>query len=311
MGYWQHKRVLVTGGGGFIGLHLVTRLLEEGARVRVAENFERGTAVGLARLGHRIELVEGDLCEQAVCWRTCRDIEVVFHLAAKVGSSEFYRRFPADVVLHNLLLDAQLLQAVRRCHVGRYLYVSSAFVYPIERQQDPDGAPIKEDEAHPASPANSYGWAKLMAEKALEYAVDQDGELSGAIVRFSNIYGPHQSLELERGSIIPVLIRRAIEYPRLKPFFIHGSGQETRTYCYVSDAVEAMLRAVEKLDQYRLVGPLNIGGEEPIRVIELARKIIALSGKDIELVMKPAPPPPNSKPDLGLFQGASDIGVAT
>jgi len=291
MGYWQHKRTLVTGGGGFMGLNLVARLLEKGARVRVAENFERGKVESLARLGNQIELVEGDLRDIAVCSSACHDVEVVFHLASKVGSSEFYRRFPADVVLHNFLLDAQVLQAARNGHVGRYLHVSSAFVYPVERQQDPHGAPIREDEAYPANPANSYGWAKLMAEKALEYTVAQDGRLRGAIVRLSNVYGPHQSLDLERGSVIPVLVRRAIEYPRLKPFFIHGSGRETRTYCYVSDAVEAMLRAVEKLDQYQLIGPLNIGSEEPIRLIDLARKIIALSGKEIELVTRPAPPP--------------------
>lgn len=291
MSSWTHKQILVTGGGGFIGLNLVARLLEDGARVRVAENFERGNSDSLARFGNQIQIVAGDLREAAICRRACRDIDAVFHLASKVGSSDLYRRLPADVLLHNLMLDAQVLQAARYCRVPRYLHASSALVYPLERQSTPDAAPLKEEEAYPPNPANSYGWAKLMAEKALQYAVAQDNDLRGVILRFSNVYGPHQSLDLRRGSIVPVLVRRAVEYPRRAPFFIKGSGQETRTYCYVSDVIEAMLLAMERLDQRRLIGPLNIGNEESIRIIDLARKVIAVSGKHIELVTLPAPPP--------------------
>lgn len=291
MSFWKNRKVLITGGGGFIGLNLVARLLEQEARVRVAENFERGKPEALARLGDRIEIVNGDLREASVCARACHEVEAVFHLASKVGSSEFYRKFPADVVLHNFMLDAQMLQAARTCGVARYLHVSSAFIYPVERQLQPDAVPLREEEAYPPNPANSYGWAKLMAERALEYVVAQDEGLRGVIVRFSNIYGPQQSIDLERGSIVPVLVRRAVEYPKRSPFSIRGAGLETRTYCYVGDAVEAMMLAVEKLDRHRLVGPLNIGSEERVRIIDLARKVIALSGKHIELVTLPAPPP--------------------
>src|SRR5688500_329824 len=126
---WQHRRTLVTGGGGFIGRKLVGTLLEHGALVRVADNFERGLPASLAPLGDAIELVEGDLRDAAVCARACDAIDTVFHLASKVGSGEFYRRFPADVVLHNTLLDAQMLEAARHCRVERYLQVSTACVY--------------------------------------------------------------------------------------------------------------------------------------------------------------------------------------
>ena len=291
MSYWKGRRVLVTGGGGFIGLNLVESLLARDARVRVAENFERGPGDGLRRLAGDVELLTGDLREAAICAQACGDVEAVFHLASKVGSSEYYRRFPADVVLHNSALDGQLLQAARSQGVARYLHISSAFIYPVERQLDPDAPPLREEEAYPPNPANSYGWAKLMAERALEYTIAQDEQLRGAILRFSNIYGPYQSIDLERGSIVPVLVRRAVEYPRLKPFSLRGSGEETRTYCYVTDAVEAMLLAVQKLDQHRQVGPLNIGSEDRVRVVDLARAVIAVSGKDIELVTLPAPPP--------------------
>lgn len=128
MTFWAHKRALVTGGAGFIGRNLVATLLERQAKVRVADNFERGVPVSLAPISHRIEVVEGDLRDAATYARACRDIDVVFHLASKVGSGEFYRRFPADVVLHNVLLDTQVLQVARDCRVGRFLHLSSAFV---------------------------------------------------------------------------------------------------------------------------------------------------------------------------------------
>jgi nucleoside-diphosphate-sugar epimerase len=308
MSYWASRPVLVTGGGGFIGFNLVARLLREGARVRVAESFERGGALRLEGLRKELELVEGDLREPALCERACRGIEVVFHLASKVGSSDFYRRFPADVLLHNFMLDAQVLEAARRLGVGRYLQVSSAFVYPIERQTQADAPPLREEEAYPPAPANSYGWAKLMAERALEYAAEQDQGLAGAVLRFSNVYGPHQSSDLERGSILPVLVRRALEYPRLQPFSIRGNGEETRTYCFVSDAVAAMLAAVEKLEGQRFLGPLNIGSEERIRIVDLARKVIAVSGKGMELVCLPAPPPVTRSQTLDCSRARALLG---
>ena len=94
------------------------------------------------------------------------------------------------------------------------------------------------------NPAISYGWAKLIGEIALQYAVQKDSNLRGIILRLSNFYGPNQSEDLKRGSIIPVLIRRALEYPNLSPFSIIGSGQETRTYCYISAAIEGFLRVI-------------------------------------------------------------------
>jgi nucleoside-diphosphate-sugar epimerase len=291
MSFWSGRPVLVTGGGGFIGFNLTARLLREGARVRVADSFERGGAARLAPFRNDLELVEGDLRETEVCARACRGSEVVFHLASKVGSSDFYRRYPADVLLHNFMIDSQMLQAARASDVGSYLQVSSAFVYPLERQREADAPPLREEEAYPPAPANSYGWAKLMAERALEYATEQEGRLRGAVLRFSNVYGPHQSIDLERGSIVPVLVRRAVEYPRLQPFSIRGTGEESRTYCFVGDAVSAMLLAVEKLPGHRFLGPLNIGSEERIRIADLARQVIALSGKGMELVSLPAPPP--------------------
>ena len=184
-----------------------------------------------------------------------------------------------------------MLEAARNLNITQYLYASSAYVYPLERMQDPYSPPLSEEEAIPANPAISYGWAKLLAENSLGYAVEQDRAMKGVILRLANPYGPYQDIDLERGSVIPVLIRRAIEYPSIKPFTIKGSGQETRSYCYIDDVIDAMLISMEKVSEFELIGPLNIGGEDRIRIIDLARKIANLSGKDIKIVNESALPP--------------------
>ncbi len=287
MSYWQGRRALVTGGMGFIGANLVEELLRLGAGVRVADNLQRGQTDNLAaRLG-RIEFLDRDLRESEACREACRGTDVVFHLASRVGAVGYYVERPAEVLADNCRIDTNMLAAAREGGVGRYFYASSVFVYPAERQQSADAPPLREEEALPANPPLSYGWAKLYGEKLLEYTTMEQPDLRVAVLRLIGVYGPYQSFDLERGSIIPVLVRRALEFPRGGPFSIRGSGQETRSYCYVSDVVRAMLLSVEKLEDRPLVGPLNVGSETSIRIIDLANEIAALSGKDIEVVLLP------------------------
>jgi len=289
LAFWTNRRVLVTGGAGFIGANLVERLLPEGARVRAGGSLDRTGLENIAAFKGSIEFLGRDLTERESCWEACRGVEMVFHLAARAGSSHHYRRYPAAVMLQNVLIDAHMLEAARRCGVQRYFYMSSVFVYPEALQQGPNPPPLKEEDALPASPPLSYGWAKLVGEKALEYAIREGPSLRGAIFRLLNAYGPYQDTDRDRGAIIPVLIRRAIEYPEGGPFAIRGSGQEIRSFCYISDVLDAMLLAMEKLDDQRLLGPLNIGSEESIRIIDLAREIADVSGKGMEVISLPGP----------------------
>ena len=288
MSFWQGRPVLVTGGSGFIGANLVEALLALGARVRVADNLERGRLDSLAASLERIEFVQADLLKRGACREACEGIDTVFHLASRVGAISYYAEHPASVLADNCVIDANVLTAAAQCDVGRYIYASSVFVYPAEFQRDPKAPVLKEEQACPANPPNAYGWAKLFGEKLLECAVSEHHGLGGAALRLMGVYGPHQSFDLERGSIIPVLVRRAIEYPRREPFTIRGTGLETRSYCYVGDAVRAMLTAAEKLDGCRLLGPLNIGSKTSVRIIDLAREVVSLSGKEIEIVLTPA-----------------------
>lgn len=287
---WKNQRVLVTGGAGFIGSHLVPRLVEMGARVRVADNLERGTLGNLGEVADSIDFQQEDLRDLAACRRVCQDIDIVFHLASKVGGIGYYLSRPAEVMGDNALIDTFMLRAAIDASIERYFYAGSAHVYPIELQGSPESPLIREEQAIPAHPELSYGWAKLMGEKQIEYAIQQGAHLRATIVRIIGAYGPKQDLDLATGSAIPVFTRRAIEYPSQGPFVVLGTGTETRSYCYIDDIIGGFLAAVRKLDQQQLVGPLNLGAEERITIAALAREVIRVSGKDIEITFDSSHP---------------------
>lgn len=283
--YWRDRRVLVTGGAGFIGSNLCETLVGLGAKIRVADNLERGKIEYLQEVSDRIEFHQLDLRDRKGCELACEGVDVVFHLASKVGGIGYYLSKPGEVILSNSVMDALMLEAAIGEGVDRYLYASSAHVYPIELQLDPESPPIGEAQAYPASPELSYGWSKILAEKQIEAQITEGRDLKAAIVRLVGAYGKNQDIDLATGSVIPVFCRRAIEYPRVKPFRIWGSGRETRSYCYIDDVVDGLIRCVEKLEDQKLVGPINLGAEGRLRIGRIAELIIGISGKPIEIVM--------------------------
>jgi len=282
--FWNNKKVLVTGGAGFIGSNLVELLVSLGSRVRVVDNLERGNKEYLSRLFESIVFIEADLRNKETCIKVCQGTDVVFHLAAKVGGIGYYLQKPGEVILQNMMIDSFMLEAVLEENIPRYFYASSAHVYPITLQLSPDSPLIKEEEVLPAKPELSYGWAKLIAEKQIEYTARENSNFHAAVARLIGVYGKNQDINLNTGSVIPVFIRRAIEFPKRQPFLIWGSGIETRSYCYIEDVLDGMLRMIEKLDEHQIVGPINLGGEERIRIEDLAKEVIKISGKDIEIV---------------------------
>ena len=227
--FWRGKKVLLTGGAGFIGSNLAVRLLNLGSQVRVVDNLERGNLKYLRPIRDDLEFKQLDLTGQEACRLACQEMEIIFHLASKVGGIGYYLQKPGDVILNNVLMDTLMLQAALEVGVERYFYASSAHVYPLELQFSPESPPIKEEQAYPAHPGLSYGWAKLLAEKQIEYHVEEGMPLRAAIIRLIGAFGPNQDLDLETGSAIPVFCRRAVEYPERQPFIIWGSGIETRS----------------------------------------------------------------------------------
>lgn len=282
--WWQDRSVLVTGGAGFIGSNLVARLLREGARVRALDNLERGRLKYLQESINDIEFVHGDLKSMETCEHACRDVDVVFHLASKVGGIRYYMESAGDVFRENTLMDNNMWTAAVWTKVPFYFYASSAHVYPGDLQQSPNAPLIQEEQAYPANPELSYGWAKLIGEQLIQYTINQGKcETRAAIGRIIGSYGPNQDLDVATGSCIPVFCRRAIRYPDEGAFKVLGTGAETRSYHFVSDTIEAFLRSVQKLDFAQIVGPFNLGAEERISIGDLAREVIAVSGKAIEI----------------------------
>ena len=279
---WDGGPVLVTGGAGFIGANLVRRLLMLGARVRVADNLGRLGARNLEGVTGEIELVRADLRDASACLAACEGIEAVFHLASNVGNIDHYRDRPGDVLLTNTLIDAHMLDAARQTGVRRYLYASSTHVYPRQLQERRDAPALREEQALPADPPVSYGWAKLVGEQALAGLAEQ-GAIRGAVLRMMNPYGPYQDIDPERASAIPAFIRRAIEMPEDAPLSLRTTGEETRSFCYIDDTIEAMLLAVERIEGQTFVGPLNVGSEEPVAILDLAREAVAVTGRQIEI----------------------------
>ena len=281
--FWNAKRILITGGAGFIGSSLLEPLLQLGAEIRVVDNLERGKIEYIKKHLDSVEFRNEDLCDPDTCKRACEDIDIVFHLASKVGGIKYYLAKPAEVFSEGINIDYSMWQAAIGAGVPFYLYASSAHVYPIELQGSPDAPLISENQCYPANPELSYGWGKLVGEKLIEYAIKEGCKTRAAIVRIIGAFGPNQDIELETGSAIPVFIHRAIYYPRRQPFVVLGTGKETRSYCYIDDIVEGLFRATKKLESHSLVGPFNLGSEERISIGDLVNEVINISGKDIEI----------------------------
>ncbi len=289
MSGWKDTPVMVTGGAGFIGSALCRNLVAQGAKIRAVDNLERGKLEFLGETLANVEFVQGDLRDGQFAKDVCDGIEVVFHLASKVGGISVYVDKPYEVMANNIQLDINIAEALVAKNVTRCFYASSAHIYPIELQRSAEAPAITEDQAIPAHPQLSYGWGKLLGEQLLLNLRIEHPSIRMAIGRIIGAFGPNQDYGLGTGSAIPVFIRRAIEYPET-PFKVLGSGRETRSFCYVDDIVNAIVRSVEKLDDSDLIGPINLGREGYVSIGELAKMIVEISGKDIPLEFNPEHP---------------------
>jgi UDP-glucose 4-epimerase len=274
MFHWNGTKVLVTGGSCFIGSHLVERLLSLGARVRVAVNSPCRTLGNLRPVRERIEIQEGDLRDRACVRRAMTGTRVVFHLAASHGGRGYITAHPADCA-SNLVLDGIVFEEASRARLERVCFASSACVYSSQSQLATDGpaALLKEESADPfrdghAAADSEYGWAKLMGELALKAYWRQHG-LKSVCCRLFNVYGERMN---ETHAIIALIAKAFIG---MDPYEIWGDGQQDRNFTYVTDTVEGMIRACERIED---ASPVNIGTEEHIRIIDVANRIFAEVG---------------------------------
>jgi nucleoside-diphosphate-sugar epimerase len=280
---WKDKRVLITGGAGFIGSNLLGRLLGQGADVRVADNLWRGKPSNLIfpdgpAFDPERQFLAVDLADYQNCRKAVADREIVFHLADIVAGIDYVFGHEMFIFRQNLLVNTQMLHAAIEQGGCRYVYVGTACSYPKEKQNTVNPPPLKEEDAYPANPESSYGWSKLMGEYECGLAQRESG-IDIGILRLHNTYGPRCDFSPERSQVIPSLTRKAIRYPA-EPFIVWGSGNQRRAFVYVDDVVDALLSVVER-GMNR--GPIQIGPGASASIREIAETIASLSGKGMEI----------------------------
>ena len=264
-------RILVTGAGGFIGHHLAKRLKAEGHWVRGADvkrpEFEPTAAD---------EFVVADLRDYANCVGVCGGIDEVYNLAADMGGIGYITAHLADIARNNILINVNMLEAARVREVKKYLYTSSACVYAHDKQVDENVTPLKEEDAYPAMPEPGYGWEKLFSEEMCKY-YQKDYGMDIKIVRFHNVYGPLGTYDGGKEKSPAALCRKIAKAKDGGSIEIWGDGHQTRSYMYIDDCVEGLIRLMAS--SYNK--PLNLGTEELISINGLAEKITHLSGKSL------------------------------
>lgn len=265
--------VLVTGAGGFIGHHLVNYLKERGYWVRAVDIKFPEFEVSRADEFEILDLRRWDACLQAT-----RNVSQVYALAADMGGMGFISSHHAQILHNNSLINLHTLEAARVNGVSRYLYTSSACVYPEYLQEDADVVPLKESDAYPAAPQDAYGWEKLVSERLCHHYAEDYG-IETRIVRFHNIFGPLGTWDGGREKAPAAMCRKiAIAKITGNPTVeIWGDGEQTRSFCYIDDCIEGIYRLMNS--DFR--EPVNLGQDWMVTINELADMVAATAGVEI------------------------------
>jgi nucleoside-diphosphate-sugar epimerase len=264
----EEKLVLVTGGAGFIGSHLVDGLLGIGARVRVLDNLATGHEENLAHVADDVELMKEDIRDAEACKRACDGAHVVFHQAA-LGSVPRSMEDPATSIAVNVSGTANVFAAARDAGIRRVVYASSSSVYG-------DNESLPKREGHEGEPLSPYAVSKVMNEQlAAVFARCYDMQLVG--LRYFNVYGARQD---PRGPYAAVIPRFFQACARGEAPTIYGDGQQSRDFTHVSDVVRANLLAGTASTEAALA--LNVGAGSTTTVTELAERIIEVMGAKVK-----------------------------
>ncbi|NQU95791.1 MAG: NAD-dependent epimerase/dehydratase family protein [Candidatus Omnitrophica bacterium] len=270
------KTALVAGAGGFIGGHLVKRLKKEGYWVRGVDLKHHEFSPTKAD-----DFVIGDLRDVATCNRVMdRAFDEVYQLAADMGGAGFVFTGKNDaVVLHNSAsINLNMLEAAKNTKIKKIFYSSSACIYPKHNQLDPNNPKCSEDSAYPASPDSEYGWEKLFSER-LYMAYHRNYGMDIRIARFHNIFGEEGTWRGGREKAPAALCRKVAETKDGGTSEMWGDGKQTRSFLYITECLEG----VSRLMKSDFAGPVNIGSDEMVTINDLAKMIMGVAGKNLQI----------------------------
>jgi nucleoside-diphosphate-sugar epimerase len=266
---------VVTGGGGFIGGHLVAALKARGQSVRAVDVKP---LAAWQQVFDGVENIVADVALKQSCESVCADAETVYQLAADMGGMGFIEHNKALCML-SVLINTHMLMASRAAGVSRFFYSSSACVYAADKQTSPDVVALAEADAYPAMPEDGYGWEKLFSERMCRHFREDFG-LATRVARFHNVYGPHGTWEGGREKAPAAICRKVIQAKRSGSgeIEIWGDGAQTRSFMYIDDC----LRGIQEITASAIVDPINLGSSELVtinRLVDIAEEIAGVQLK--------------------------------
>ena len=276
----NEAKVLVTGAGGFIGHHLAKYLVERGYWVRGVDIKEPEYE---ATPANEFKLL--DLTNARNCLEATQGIDEVYGLAANMGGIGFIETNKAVIVRDNTLINMHTIEAARENGVKRYLYTSSACIYPGYKQRETDVTPLREDDAYPADAEDGYGWEKLYMERVCRHYTEDFG-LDTRVVRFHNIFGPLGTYDGGREKSPAAICRKVALAKDGDDIEVWGDGEQTRSYCYIDDCVEGIYRLMRSDHRE----PINLGQDRMISINELVDIVAGIAGKKIGKAYDPTKP---------------------
>lgn len=274
----QDRLIVVAGGGGFLGGHLLADLRRRG--------FTRLRAVDIksADQWHQrfddVENLQLDLREKASCYQACAGALEVYNLAADMGGMGFIVYNKASCML-SVLINAHMLMAARDLGVARFFYSSSACVYRSDRQDREDAVPLKEEDAYPALAEDGYGWEKLFGERLCRHFAEDFG-LVTRVARFYNCYGPWGTWRGGREKAPVAICRKVIHAKETggRQIEIWGNGSQTRTFMYVDDCISG----IDRIMHSDLREPINLGSDELVSINQLVDVVEQIAGVKLERI---------------------------
>jgi len=272
----QDKLIVVAGGGGFIGGHLVAELIRSG--------YKKVRAIDIKPLDDwyqvngSVENVVADLKDKENCRRACSSAAEIYNLAADMGGMGFIENNKALCMI-SVLINTHLLQAAVEANAERFFYASSACVYNATKQTREDVIPLREEDAYPAMPEDGYGWEKLFSERMCRHFREDFG-LETRVARFHNVYGPHGTWRGGREKAPAAICRKLLHAQATGEHEIEiwGDGRQTRSFMYIDDCITG----IERIMRSDILTPLNLGSNELVTInglVEIVEKIVGIKIK--------------------------------